>query len=280
MKTKKILVLSVMLTALNLVASDISNIEAKLTKYEKNIEKLQENIVDNNDILTGLKIISGKAEAGKNISTKFDYYKTSVYEIFAKPNHTTVLKLSNDEEVIYVGGGDKENWEVEETRGGADNSTYLILKPLFENIQTNFNIITDKRTYFISLFSTENNYNPFVEWNYPYNTNGMQFKNITGTTSRVNKDINLEGNFDNLIFGYKYNTKKSFSPLQVFNDGTKTILVMKDNLMEAPVIYGYGEDNKLSLVNFRYQGNKIIIDKVLDKLELKLGKETLLIRRK
>ncbi|RRD40372.1 conjugal transfer protein TrbG [Leptotrichia sp. OH3620_COT-345] len=281
MTNKSLIILSLFLGTF-LYASDskaIKKLEEASQRYNKNVQILKgKNSVDNfeesEEIKSKLSIISGRAAAGLNIATEFNYYRTSVYEIYTKPNHTTSLKFSKDENIIYVGGGDKENWEVEETKGGGDDSTFLFIKPLLSDLETNFNVITDKRTYFISLKSTDSNYNPFVQWKYPYDATGMKFN-----VGQSKGEIKLNGNIDKLNFGYSYNKNKSFSPIQVFNDGEKTILIMPENLQEAPSIYGYGEDKQLSLINYRYVNNRIIIDKVVNRLQLILGKEKLDIKK-
>ena len=250
------------------------NLEKQLAKREK-IEKTISNMnIENKDIVqqnikTKLSILSGKSAAAE---------KNSVYEIFAKPNYITTLKLNSDENVVYVGGGDVENWQIDETNGGSENATYLMIKPSFPNLKTNLSVITDKRSYFIVLESTDNSYNPYVSWKYPYDEGMAHIKKIQEKTK--SKDIELNAKEINQIeFGYTYNKNSKIAPEQVFTDGEKTVLIFNDKLQESPVVYVYGDDNTLSLVNYRQIDNKVIIDKVVDKIQLVLGKEVLEIKK-
>ena len=259
------------------------NLEKQLAKREK-IEKTISNMnAENKDIVqqnikTKLSILSGKSAAAENISTEFNYYKNSVYEIFAKPNYITTLKLNSDENLVYVGGGDVENWQIDETNGGSENATYLMIKPSFPNLKTNLSVITDKRSYFIVLESTDNSYNPYVSWKYPYDEGMAHIKKIQEKTK--SKDIELNAKEINQIeFGYTYNKNSKIAPEQVCTDGEKTVLIFNDKLQESPVVYVYGDDNTLSLVNYRQINNKVIIDKVVDKIQLVLGKEVLEIKK-
>lgn len=92
------------------------------------------------------------------------------------------------------------------------------------------------------------------------------------------KEVTIS-NKNEINFGFKYDKNHKLAPKQVFTDGEKTILILEENLQEAPVVYVYGDDNVLSLVNYRMIGNKIIIDKVVNKFQLVLGKEKLEIKR-
>lgn len=283
---KKNLICLLLLISMFSFASD-KNVNTKVDNSIKKLEKtLNENIEKNNklneinkayesEILKNkYAVVSGKAAALLNISTVFDYYQTSVYEVFTRPNYTTTIKLNKDEELVYVGGGNTENWDLDEVKGGNDNSQMIFVKPLFENEKTNLVIVTNKRTYHIYLQSTNKEYNPLVEWKYSYEQN-MQFLKDK-LAKEKSSEIKLEvSNVNELDFNYKYNKNSKIAPDQVYNDGVKTIINLKKTTQEVPVVYIKTEDNQLSQINYRIIDNKIIIDKVVDKIQLILGKEIL-----
>ncbi|CAM3107922.1 TrbG/VirB9 family P-type conjugative transfer protein [Streptobacillus felis] len=281
MKMSKVMGLFLLSTTILSYSKDtnknISKLQKEVKKYEQNVNKLN-NIENINDeeiqkiLKDKLSIISGKAASIYAVSTEFNYFKSSIYQVYTKPNFTTVLKLNADENLVYVGGGDTENWQIDETSGGNDGATFLFVKPLNKGLKTNLNIITDKRSYFIVLESTETDFNPYIQWKYPYENNMSHIKKII--EKKENQEITL-GKSDEIKFGFKYDKNHKLAPEQVFTDAEKTILVLNDKLQEAPVVYVYGEDNVLSLVNYRMIGNKIIIDKVVNKFQLVLGNEKL-----
>lgn len=282
-KFKSILILifisSVMYAGESSTNKAINNLKKIAKEYNANLSKKEEldNInLDEMLLKDSLAIMSGKPASVQNIATEFNYYKSSIYQIFSKPNFTTTLKLNKDEKVIYVGGGDTESWQIDETVGGNDGSTYLFVKPLSAGIKTNLNIITDKRAYLISLESTNKNYNPYVQWKYPFENNMSYINNVKSSIN--NEEVKIT-NANDIVFNYKYDKKSKLAPDNIFSDGLKTVLIMNTKLQEAPVVYIYGEDNQLSLVNYRMIGNKIIIDKVVNKLQLVLGNEKLEIKR-
>lgn len=259
------------------IGKNVGNLEKEVVKYEQNLSKLENmDSINNKEIEKILKdklaIISGKAAAIYSVSTEFNYFKSSIYHVFTKPNFTTVFKLNSDENLVYVGGGDTENWMIDETSGGNDGATFLFVKPLIKGLKTNLNIITDKRTYFVALESTENEFNPYIQWKYPFENNINHIKKVV---ERKNLEEISVGKSEDIKFGFKFNKNHKLAPEQIFSDKEKTIIILNDNLQEAPVVYVYGEDNILSLVNYRIVGNKIIIDKVVNKLQLVLGNEKL-----
>lgn len=265
----------------NVTSAALKKLEHVSNNYIKNVEKY-ENFKNNEvTILTKAKygIISGKEAAAKNIATIFDYYSTSTYQIFTKINYTTTIKLNADEEVTYIGSGDTENWDLDQAKGGADGATLIFIKPLFENLNTNLSIITNKRTYYIYLVSDKKAYNPLVQWQYPYEAN-MSFKNYKNN-QMINKSVQLEtSNINDLNFEYSYDKSSSLAPLQVYNDKRKTVIVMPKDIQEMPIVYSYGLDGNLNQVNYRVIGQNIIVDKVLSKIQLILGTSKLEIKSK
>lgn len=247
-----------------------------LNKYNA-LEKVQ---ILNSNLKNQYGIISGKHNALEKINATYNYYKTNTYEVYTKVNYTTALKFNSDEKIVYIGGGDTENWLIDETKGGETQSSIIFVKPNEENLHTNLTIVTNKRTYFIMLHSSENGkYNPLVEWKYPYEMN-MKFGNKEIKNEETEEIISKVKNVRDLNFGYMWDKNYTYSPEQVYNDGVKTIIILPKKLQESPVIYGYSEDGDLTLINSRTIDNKIIIDKVLNKLQLVLGKNILDIYRK
>lgn len=259
----------------------LEKINRTYTNTLKKYEALENNThMISDEIKSRYNIESGKHYAGEKIAATFNYYKSNTYEVYTKVNFTTALKFNSDEEIVYVGGGDTENWMIDETKGGSDGSAIIFVKPNDENLLTNLTVVTNKRTYFIMLHSSKNRrYNPLVEWSYPYEAS-MKFKRKDGKAYEYNHEIksNVKDAKD-LNFGYIWSKKYSFSPEQVYNDGVKTIIILPKQLQESPVVYGYSEDGELTLINSRTIDNKIIIDKVVNKLQLVLGKIILDIER-
>lgn len=214
-------------------------------------------------------ILSGKKEAIKKTSVVFNYSENSIYEVYSKPDYLTTLRLAPNEKVIFKAGGDTERWMIEEAVGGKENRTYIYIKPLEEDIKTNINIVTDKHSYFINIESKNGEYNPLVEWQYP-NERKILMNEYEDNSEAI-------GTTDLMKLNYRYfwNKNSKLSPVQVFDNGKKTFIVLKANLQEMPAFYVKGLDNQLSLVNTKIEGRNVMINSVVKEIHMTLGKKTL-----
>ena len=214
-------------------------------------------------------ILSGKKEAIKKTSVVFNYSENSIYEVYSKPDYLTTLRLAPNEKVIFKAGGDTELWMIEEAVGGKENRTYIYIKPLEEDIKTNINIVTDKHSYFINIESKNGEYNPLVEWQYP-NERKILMNEYEDNSEAI-------GTTDLMKLNYRYfwNKNSKLSPVQVFDNGKKTFIVLKANLQEMPAFYVKGLDNQLSLVNTKIEGRNVMINSVVKEIHMTLGKKTL-----
>ena len=214
-------------------------------------------------------ILSGKKEAIKKTSVVFNYSENSIYEVYSKPDYLTTLRLAPNEKVIFKAGGDTERWMIEEAVGGKENRTYIYIKPLEEDIKTNINIVTDKHSYFINIESKNGEYNPLVEWQYP-NERKILMNEYEDNSESI-------GTTDLMKLNYRYfwNKNSKLSPVQVFDNGKKTFIVLKANLQEMPAFYVKELDNQLSLVNTKIEGRNVMINSVVKEIHMTLGKKTL-----
>ena len=239
---RKILsVLFLILMSVNIFANDGNAKDNVTVDVVKNSQK----IFDDDGIL------SGKKDAIKKTAVIFNYAENSIYEVYSKPDYLTTLRLAPNEKVVFKAGGDTERWMIEEATGGKENRTYIYIKPLEEDIKTNINIVTDKHSYFINIESTNGD-------EYEANTESI------GTTDLMK-----------LNYRYSWNKNSKLSPVQVFDNGEKTFIVLKSNLQEMPAFYVKGLDNQLSLVNTKIEGRNVMINSVVKEIYMTLGKNTL-----
>ena len=231
------------------------------------------------------KIISGKQDAIKRVSSSFDYYTDSVYDIYVTPDFVTRIKLDPEENILNVITGSADSFEIQQDFGGADNAQYLFITAKDLDVTSNINIITDKRIYTINLFSTLDVFNPIVTFNYPTKGNTMTYSLTSARTNEsaisTGKDKLTVSN-QNLDFDYIIQGKNlPFAPQQVYTDGVKTVIMLPMELQEAPVILVKGVDNsQYEVVNFEYEKNKIIVHRRVTEAVLKIGKKTVTIKHR
>ncbi len=220
-------------------------------------------------------ILSGREQARTKIETKFTYSDTNVYEIYSTPDFLTTLQLNADEKVTFLAGGDTERWMLEEAKGGKNGNTFIFIKPMEEDLQTNLLITTDKRIYNINIRSTTSEYNSLVKWDYPHD-----YKMVRDF--EANNLVTATTDSDSINMAYTISNKYlDFAPQYVFDDGQKTYFYMRKNVREMPVLFVKGEDGKYMQTNFRVDDQKrIVIDRTAQKFKMILGKKELTITKK
>jgi conjugal transfer protein trbG/virB9/cagX len=218
-------------------------------------------------------IVSGKQQAINRTNAIFNYSDNSIYEIYSKVDYITTIRLQEGEKILFFAGGDTERWAIEETQGGKNNRPLVFIKPNieddFDEMSTNINIVTDKHVYFLNIYLSTDKYNPLVEWNYPNERKIIIEAQERNTTSIGTDDLTM------LNYNYSWDKKGAIAPIQVFDNGDHTFLVMKDNFKEMPAIYVKDVDKQISLVTPKINGKYITIDRITSEVILELGKTKL-----
>ena len=221
-------------------------------------------------------IVSGKQQGINRTNTIYDYTDNSIYEIYARKNYLTTLRLQEGEKIQFFAGGDTERWAIEESQGGKGNRPVVFIKPSIEeeedDMLTNIIIVTDKHMYFLNIQLSEEKYNPLVEWRYPNEAKIIREAQERNTTVIGTDDLTK------LNYGYNWNRNSVLSPMQVFDNGEHTFIVLKDRTKEMPAIYVKGVDGQISFVTPKINGKYITIDRVTEEITLELGKQKLKIR--
>ena len=243
---------------------------------------------------TSSNIITGKQEAVKRTSTIFNYAEDNVYEIYTKADFITTIKLEADEDILYIVGGNTEAFLIDQTRGGKDGSSLVYIKPLFEDLDTNIVITTDKRVYFFYVKTSKTIFNSMVRFQYPYEREIVAYANemalnklnnpapIEVKNNETLPSISIIGN-EKIDLKYNIKSNNAIAPDLVYNNGLKTYVRLKKGIQEMPILEVIGADGKVETVNMRVDerdGYKFfIIDKIVTKGQLKLGKETAVFER-
>lgn len=274
--TKKILILSTLVLGLsaNLYANDGAKGKTLAVKKEYSTSG-------------NPNYISGKKEAIKKISAIFNYAEDNSYQIFLKEDFITTIKLEANEDILYIAGGNIEGVMLDQTRGGKDGSSLVYIKPLFEDLDTNIVITTDKRVYYFDVKTSKTMFNPMIRFNYPMEREIVAYANESAV-ARINNPITMADieakKYETTPYipttvikdvNYEIKDNNDISPDLVYNDGLKTYVRLKKGIQEMPILEVLGEDGKPEKVNQRIEekdGYKFfIVDKLFDKGQTKLG---------
>lgn len=220
----------------------------------------------------------------------YDYDENSQFPIFTRQLALTTIML-NDDEYMPEGSSpymsDTDRWEITGDVWMSDNGErqLIMIKPKALGLETNMMVVTNKRIYHFILYSTKNNYQPMVRFRYP-----KEKEFITSRTKKVLPSaIRTTYESDNgefLSFNYKVTVplaskKVDWIPNRVYDDGTHTYILLPEVVLqkEFPAVW----ENNNEILNYEIDPeihNLIIINKLVEKVTLRVGKKKVVIRKK
>lgn len=185
----------------------------------------------------------------------------------------TDVELEPGEMVSSIHLGDTARWLVEPatTGAGVAEVQHLVIKPMDIGLETSLMVTTNRRTYHLRLKSHKTQYMPKVAFIYPEALMArFTAQKQQQQEAREKQTVPATGEYlGDLDFNYTISGNGT-KPLRVYNDGLKTIIQMPGQMAEAPslIVIRDGED---VMVNYRFQGDRYIVDELFDKAMLIAG---------
>lgn len=229
------------------------------------------------------KAMSGPDSDGYfNAIMTFDYTPGALYQVYAAPLHLTAIQLEPGEKILgKPAAGDTIRWVMGVARSGSpgpEQQQHLYIKPTRAGLNTTIAINTDRRTYYLELHSYENTYMAAVQWRYPHDeleqleVSAARDNTLAAATTATN--INL----DAINFSYQVSVEKgkpAWTPVQVFDDGRKTFVRFPASMLtrEAPALFVLSSTDETQLVNYRVKNDYYIVDRLVDRVELRVGQK-------
>ncbi len=220
--------------------------------------------------------------------------------IVCAPLEVCDISLQPGEQVSSVLVGDSARWQLEPAVSGVApfERQHIVLKPADVGLETSLIVTTDKRTYHMRLISRRTDYMPFVAFTYPDEVLA-KWQALKAHTAAVNAAVSkvvqesalatdptgsptggpTSAYLSNLDFNYDINGRAPWKPLRVFNDGVKTIIEMPPAMAqtEAPALLvvrrggSVKNANDTTIVNYRVQNGRYIVDQIFDQAVLVAG---------
>lgn len=213
------------------------------------------------------------------------YAAKDIVQISTRPHFTTLILLPSEERILDFVIGDKDAWVLE----GTQNFAYL--KPTKAGLETSVNLITASGNiytfYCVSEESPQSDLKVIVE---PTDTkllsaaNGtphmlpaseveqlreaaaLEVKAAQEQSNRFRSDYAVHS----LKFDYQFKeNKKPFNILAIYHDDRFTYI--HSSATEKPTLYEV-KDSQPTLVNFSLQGGVYVVDHIVDKGYLVVGK--------
>lgn len=203
----------------------------------------------------------------------------ALYQVYAAPGQVTDLALEPGEQLIGPGpvaAGDTVRWVIGDTLSGsgATARVHVLLKPVRAGLVTNLVINTDRRTYHVELSSAARTYMASVSWTYPQDqliALKRQSASLAQTAPAATAPLAA---LDQLNFRYRIEGDRPvWRPVRVFDDGRQTMVEFAPTVASAelPPLWVLGARGETELVNYRLAGRYMVIDRLFDAAELRLG---------
>jgi type IV secretion system protein VirB9 len=186
------------------------------------------------------------------------------------------VTLEPSERVAELHVGDPVRWKVTVGTGGPGGATsHVLVKPTEPGVETDLLILTDRRTYVVRLVAHAREWMPRVVFSYPEEARRVfAAKQQKDEEQRKATTLPGGGNIAALDFRYEMTgDEPAWRPLRVYADGVKTYIQFPESMRndEAPVLVTVGKGDEKGLVNYRKNGDKYIVDKVVKRALLVSG---------
>jgi type IV secretion system protein VirB9 len=217
-------------------------------------------------------------DAYVNAVQVYPYTDGALYQVYASPGQVTDIALEEGETLAGTGpvaAGDTVRWVIGDTESGAGATrrVHILLKPTRADLKTNLVINTDRRTYHLELRATPTTYMASVSWRYPAD----QLVALRGQASAADaaEPIAAGVDLDRLNFRYRIDgARPPWRPSQVFDDGRQVFIEFPPGIAEGdmpPLFVLSPKGQGAELVNYRVRGRHMIVDRLFQAAELRLG---------
>ncbi len=225
------------------------------------------------------------------------YSQSDVIPVKTKLRYTTLIVLPKNEQILDFTCGDKEFWVVN------GNQNFAYVKPAKSGAQTNLNLITASGNIYSFVLSEVSDFPKaeldlklFVELkdngmlaaarSAPRFVSAQEIEAYKEQTEKAKEELRqaheaqaaavnqgIARFVSNVRFPYRFEAgKKPFNVRAMYHDDRFTYIQARPE--ETPTLYEI-KDGQPNLINFQYKDGVYIVDKILDRGYLTVGKQKL-----
>ncbi len=225
--------------------------------------------------------VQPRLEAFQGALQRFSWSEGGLYQVYTAPGRVTDIVLEPGEELAGSGpiaAGDTARWVIGDTESGEGEARriHVLVKPTLPGLATNLVINTVRRTYYLELRAGAATYMASVAWTYPKDAlialakPAALTRPVPPPAAPPAVDLDLGRlNFDYRVSG----DKVGWRPQEVYDDGAKVHLVFPPGIAagELPPLFLLDAAGKGGLLDYRVVGRQVIVDRLFDRAELRLG---------
>jgi type IV secretion system protein VirB9 len=227
----------------------------------------------------GLSAVSFATQSPLKLSTDSRLEVVTYSEVNIVPIHgttmiTTQIAFGQDEYIKNVQNGDLGAW----TASIDKNLPYMMfVKPTAFHSNTNMTVVTNKHTYFFELISggegqedqAKATYS--VKFIYPSDQLSEVENEILSQEQLKETEISAFANPAQYRWNYSFHGDKSIVPLHIFDDGKWTYFQLQPGQPFPAVFAVKDRSGKESVVNYRKEGNYLIVQEIDPQFTLRTG---------
>lgn len=189
------------------------------------------------------------------------YAPGAIFQLYASPTHVSIILLEAGEMITGIAAGDTSRWMVTEVEAEAQQEprAIVLVKPQTSGLSTNIVIVTDRRTYLVEARANAgDHYSAEIAWTYP------------------ERDAAPLAGVEALSFDYRVRTVRGrtppWAPSRVFDDGRRTWIEFPADVATAdmPPLFVITPEGA-ELANYRVDGRRMMVDRLFETAELRLG---------
>jgi type IV secretion system protein VirB9 len=210
------------------------------------------------------------AAADNRIRT-LTYDANQIVRILGKAGIQSTIEFAPDERIENVAVGDSAAWQITPNR----RASLLFVKPLTAHSRTNMTVVTDQRTYMFDLVAGEKSATPVYAMKFSYpkakvaqTSGGTAQPQMAAATPASTATMTA----DKLHFDWSSKGYGKLLPSRVFDDGASLYLSWNRDT-PLPAILTQAEDKKEGPVNYRMNGEYIVVSPIPPNLVLRSGKK-------
>lgn len=221
--------------------------------------------------------VEPEATGFENAIQRYPWREGALYQVYAAPGQVTDIALQEGEKLVGPGpvaAGDTVRWMIGDTLSGTGAAAriHILVKPTRPDIATNLVINTDRRTYHLELRATPRTWMASVSWTYPADEliALRRAEDLAARAEPVADRLALE----QLNFHYRIEgDRPAWRPVRVFDDGRRTLIEFPPTIAqtEMPPFFIIGKEGTAELANYRVTGRYLVVDRLFEKAELRLG---------
>lgn len=196
-------------------------------------------------------------------------------------NFCSIQLQPGETPVEEIALGDNVLWDaqVRVSKSTTNPQVRIVIKPDESATQTSLLVATDKRFYDVQLIKSDTEYTQVLAFTYPAEIEAANKakiaalakakarKNSQRKAARAKKSIPVNKksvHVSKLNFNYSIGGKAPFKPTRVFHDGRKTYIDLPEGYLgEKPVFLAGNSSKTNEIVNSRWNGKRLTIDRVI-----------------